>query len=214
MAFLDVSFPRGVAAGVAGGPERRVDIVALASGAEERNERWRSSRRTYQAGLGIRDADDLAAVIALFEEARGPLHSFRFRDWTDFWSGASSKTPPTAMDQVIGTGDGTRTTFQLQKTYGTLNPYTREITKPVAGSVKISRNGTVLASGWSVNNLTGVVTFVTPPPSGHIVRAGFLFDVPVRFDAQSLSVDLSFFSEGEGRGLGTIPEIPLIEVRE
>lgn len=213
MAFLDTSFPRGVAAGISGGPERRVDIVTLSSGDEERNALWEGSRRSYAAGLGIRHADDLAEVLALFEEAGGPLHSFRFRDWTDFKSCLPSATPA-AADQVIGTGDGSTTTFALRKVYGAILPYTRTITKPVAGSVKIALDGVEQGSGWSVNNLTGVVTFATAPSSSVSVTAGFLFDVPVRFAAQRLDADLAFFSEDESRGVGSVPEIPLIEVRE
>jgi uncharacterized protein (TIGR02217 family) len=211
MAFFDLSFPRDVAAGVVGGPERRVNIAPLASGYEERNARWSASRRSYQAGLGIRTADDLAEVLALFEEMRGPLHSFRFRDWSDFKSCAPSATPG-ASNQLLGTGDGAATVFQLRKKYGTLSPYWRQITKPVAGTVLISLGGTATGSGWTVNNLTGAVTFTTPPGDGVAVRAGFEFDVPVRFNADSIAVDMAFFADD--RGVGSIPEVPLIEVRE
>ncbi len=51
-----------------------------------------------------------------------------------------------------------------------------------------------------------------PPPhapaAGAAVTAGFLFDVPVRFDTDHLSIDLSAFRAGE------IPSIPLIEIIE
>lgn len=214
MAFLDTSFPRGVAAGVSGGPERRVDIVQLASGAEERNARWKHSRRSYDASLGIRDADDLKAVVGLFEEAGGPLHSFRFRDWSDFSSAASTRQDPSPLDQGIGTGDGATATFQLVKTYGGLAPYTREITKPVPGSVLVSLGGAAQATGWAVDHLTGLITFTAAPTPGTEIRAGFLFDVPVRFDSQEIHVSMAFFSEAEGRGVGSVPDIPLIEVRE
>lgn len=214
MAFLDVSFPRQVAAGVSGGPERRVDIVALSSGEEERNARWVHSRRSYDAGVGVRDADDLAAVVALFEQAGGPLHSFRFRDWSDFSSGAVPSDPITSQDQRIGTGNGAQTQFQLVKRYGGLSPYDRPITKPVAGSVSVSVNGATVASGWSVDHLSGVVTFISPPASGAAIRAGFRFDVPVRFDSNRIAVHMAFYSEAEGRGVGSVPDIPLIEVRE
>ncbi|KPD10516.1 DUF2460 domain-containing protein [Phaeobacter sp. 11ANDIMAR09] len=214
MSFLDLDFPRDVASGVVGGPERRVDIVALASGEEERNARWKNSRRSYDAGFGIRSVDDLATVIAFFEETGGPLHSFRFRDWSDFSSAASADASPAATDQSLGTGDGAATEFQLVKTYGSLNPYLRKITKPVAGSVLVALDGAAQGAGWSVNNLTGILSFLSPPAPGVVVTAGFFFDVPVRFDTQSIATDMAFFSESEGRGVGTIPEIQLIEVRE
>lgn len=214
MAFLDVSFPRQVAAGVTGGPERRVDIVALSSGEEERNARWVHSRRSWDAGVGVRTVDDLAEVVALFEQAGGPLHSFRFRDWSDFTSASVPSVPITAQDQRIGTGDGARTEFQLVKRYGGMAPYDRPVTKPIPGSVVVSVNGAAVASGWSVDHLTGLVAFLSPPAAGAAIRAGFAFDVPVRFDTQRLAVQMAFFAEDEGRGVGSIPDIPLIEVRE
>jgi len=214
MAFLDLTFPRNIAGGVTGGPERRVDIVSLSSGEEERNARWKHSRRSYDASLGIKDADDLGDVVALFEEAGGQLHSFRFRDWSDFSSAGSRRNAPSATDQNIGSGDGSETDFQLVKRYGTLTPYTRDISKPIAGSVVVALGGVPQPSGWSVDNLTGVVSFVSAPGPGVAITAGFLFDVPVRFDMNMIAVDMSFFDESEGRGFGTLPEIPLIEVRE
>jgi uncharacterized protein (TIGR02217 family) len=45
------------------------------------------------------------------------------------------------------------------------------------------------------------------PASGEAVTAGFLFDVPVRFDTDYLEVDLSAFAAG------AIPKIPLVEIR-
>ena len=214
MAFMDLTFQRGIAANVTGGPERRVDIVSLSSGEEERNARWKHSRRSYDAGMGIRDADDLLQVISLFEEVGGQLHSFRFRDWQDFTSAQTTKQAPRAIDQVIGTGDGITTEFQLVKVYGSLSPYTRPITKPISGTVKIAVNSSEVQSGWTVDPLTGIVSFDTAPAASAIVSAGFKFDVPVRFDTPRLTVDMAFFSEDRGEGVGTIPEIPLIEVKE
>lgn len=213
MAFLDVTFPKGVAAGVTGGPARGVDITTLVSGDEERNARWKHSRRSWQAGLAVRSLADLEAVTALFEEAGGALHSFRFRDWTDCTSAAGS-APPAATDQQIGTGDGITTDFSLVKHYGTLQPYARAITKPIAGSVKVAVDGTATPAGWSVDPLTGIVSFAAAPAAGAIITAGFDFDVPVRFDTEQIITDLSFFSDDAAAGLGSVPEIPLIEVRE
>ncbi|MEL7183333.1 MAG: DUF2460 domain-containing protein [Pseudomonadota bacterium] len=214
MAFLDLTFPRSVAAGVTGGPERRVDIVALSSGEEERNARWKHSRRSWDAGVGVRSVDDLQAIIALFEEAGGPLHSFRFRDWTDFSSAPSTKVAPAATDQPIGTGDGAATEFQLVKRYGALAPYLRPITKPLPGSVRVALDGVAQVSGWSVDHASGLVTFLSPPAPGLTVSAGFQFDVPVRFDTPRITVDLAFFDEDNGRATGAISEISLLEVRE
>ncbi len=207
MAFHDVRFPDDISRGARGGPERRTQIVELASGDEERNASWANSRRRYDAAYGIRRADDLAAVVAFFEARNGRLHGFRWKDWADWKSCLPSQTPA-ATDQNIGTGDGTTTDFQLVKAYiSGGQSWTRTITKPVAGTVKVAIDGVEQTTGWAVNTTTGVVSFTTAPASGSAITAGFEFDVPVRFDTDALDVTLDL------ERLGSITSIPLIEVR-
>lgn len=207
MAFHEIRFPDGISRGAKGGPERRTRIVELASGDEERNASWANSRRRYDVSYGVRRADDLAAVVAFFEARNGRLYSFRFKDWSDYKSCLPSAAPaPT--DQIIGTGNGSITTFALAKTYASgAQSWARAILKPVAGTVTVSLNGVAQGSGWSVNTTTGIVTFVAPPATGAVIRAGFEFDVPVRFDTDELPVTLDI------ERTGSIPSIPLIEVR-
>jgi uncharacterized protein (TIGR02217 family) len=207
MAFHEVRFPDNISRGARGGPERRTQIVELASGAEERNASWANSRRRYDVAYGIRRADDLAAVVAFFEARNGRLHGFRFKDWADFKSCLPSGTlSPT--DQPIGTGNGSATLFQLTKSYTSgSQTWVRAIAKPVAGTVTIALNGTPQASGWSVSTSTGLVTFTTAPAAGVAITAGFEFDVPVRFDTDALDVTLDL------ERLGSITSIPLLELR-
>ena len=207
MAFHEVRFPDNISRGARGGPERRTQIVELASGAEERNASWANSRRRYDVAYGIRRADDLATVVAFFEARNGRLHGFRFKDWADFKSCLPSQTPgPT--NQPIGTGNGAATLFQLTKRYTSgAQSSTRVITKPVAGTVTIALNGTPQASGWSVSTGTGLVTFTTAPATGVAITAGYEFDVPVRFDTDVLDVTLDL------ERLGSITSIPLVEIR-
>ena len=114
---------------------------------------------------------------------------------------------PTALDQAIGVGDGIRTGFALTKRYGAaFDPYFRPITRPVAGSVCVAVAGVELLGGWSVDVDTGLVGFAVPPANGAAVTAGFLFDVPVRFDTDRLDVELTSFDGAEA------PSIPLVEV--
>ncbi|MBB3018578.1 uncharacterized protein (TIGR02217 family) [Microvirga lupini] len=206
--FHEVRFPLDVSLGSRGGPVRRTDIVTLASGREHRNSRWAGSRRRYDAGLGVRTVDALHAVIAFFEERRGRLFGFRFRDRTDWRSGPPSKEP-TPLDQRIGTGNGTERNFQLVKAYGSaFAPYSRTIAKPVGGTVRVALNGIeqAVGSGFNCDPATGLVTFAAAPPAGAVITAGFAFDVPVRFDTDELDIDLSTFDAGG------IPQIPLIEI--
>ncbi len=207
MAFHEVRFPDDISRGARGGPERRTQIVELASGDEERNASWANSRRRYDVAYGIRRADDLAAVVTFFEARNGRLYGFRFKDWADWKSCLPSQTPA-ATDQVIGTGDGTTTTFQLVKAYSSgSQSWTRTITKPVAGSVTVAIDGVEQATGWSIDTTTSLVTFNTAPASGVSITAGFAFDVPVRFDTDTLDVTLDL------ERLGSITSIPLLEIR-
>ena len=211
MNFHEVRFPTDVAFGATGGPERRTDIVALGSGHEERNSRWADSRRRYDAGYGVTTLDELHAVVAFFEERRGQLYGFRWRDAGDFKSCPPQQTvAPT--DQVIGTGDGTSAAFQLVKQYGSAHaPWTRTIAKPVNGTVVIAVDAVpqLAGSDFNVDHATGLVTFVSGsiPGVGATVTAGFEFDVPVRFDTDRLEVNLGGFKHG------AIPSIPIVEVR-
>src|ERR1700748_3411383 len=121
-AFHEVLFPLDIALRSAGGPERKTDIVLLGSGREERNARWAHSRRHYDAGYGIKTLEALSEVVAFFEERRGMLYGFRWRDRLDH----ASAVTVTPLDQVIGTGDGETASFQLVKTYGgAFAPYQR-----------------------------------------------------------------------------------------
>jgi len=81
--YHEVRFPTGVAMGSSGGPQRRTEIVTLGSGFEQRNARWQNSRRHYEAGYGVKNLDDLYAIISFFEERRGALFGFRFKDSLD-----------------------------------------------------------------------------------------------------------------------------------
>ena len=77
--------------------------------------------------------------------------------------------------------------------------------------MRVAVAGTEVAEGtaFTVDTTTGIVTFLAGhiPASGAAVTAGFLFDVPVRFDTDYLEVDLSAFAAG------AIPKIPLVEIR-
>ncbi len=211
MAFHEVRFPTAISLNALGGPERRTDVVVLGSGHEERNSRWADSRRRWNAGYGVKSLDDLHAVIAFFEERRGRLHAFRWRDPTD-WKSCAPKGTTSALDQVIGSGTGALAAFQLKKTYGSaFAPWPRDIRKPVAGTVKVAVAGVAKTAGtqFTVDTSTGIVTFLAGhvPGNGQSVTAGFEFDVPVRFDSDRLEINVSGFTSG------AIPDVPVVEVR-
>jgi uncharacterized protein (TIGR02217 family) len=230
--FHEVRFPLRVALGTSGGPVRRTDIVGLSNGRENRNRRWQDARRRYDAGSGVRSLDDLYAVLAFFEARAGQFHGFRFRDPVDHKSCAPAANV-SAGDQFLGAADGVTATFALVKRYADAGgEAVRRIDKPVAETVVVSVAGSLVpAADYTVNGATGTVTFKpgkVPAPAdwsfdfatgevvfvpgsipgadGH-VTAGFEFDVPVRFDADRIDIDLAQFDAGR------IPSIPLVEIK-
>lgn len=201
MSFHEVLLPARLAFGSTGGVERRTEITTLASGFERRSTPWAMGRRRYLIGANLRSLDDMAELTAFFEARRGRLYGFRFRDFADFKSCGPGGTSA-ATDQVIGAGDGTRTVFQLVKIYGDVE---RPIAKPVEGSVAVAVDGDEVEAEVDVE--TGAVTLAEAPSAGVVVTAGFLFDTPVRFDADRIEVTLESF------GAGRMAAVPLIEVR-
>jgi len=205
MAFHDIRFPVRLAFGARGGPRRQISITALSNGFEQRNAAQRFSRRVYDAGTALKSIDDIYLLLNFFEARQGPLYAFRFRDPMDFKSSAIGR-PVTSLDQAIGTGDGQRLEFQLLKVYSdAAAQVSRVITKPVTGSVIMAVDG-INRSDFTVDTLTGQVSFAEPPPVGAVITAGYEFDIPVRFDTAQLDVSLDSFGAGE------IPSIPLMEV--
>ena len=210
MTFHDVRFPAAISFAASAGVERRTEIVRLVNGHEERNTPWEQARRRYDAGLGMRSRADLDAVLAFFEARRGRLHAFRWRDWLDH-SSAPPGAEPAPGDQALGTGDGATAAFPLVKRYGTgPHAHVRPVTRPVAGTVRVAVGGVEQGEGadFAVDHATGLVTLTAPPAEGLAVTAGFLFDVPARFDTDILEVNVAAFEAGE------IPSIPIVEVRE
>lgn len=206
--FHEVRFPTDIALGAIGGPSRRTEIVTLGSGQEQRNARWSASRRKYNAGYGVKTLDDLSEVLSFFEERRGKLFGFRYRDPMDYKS-ARPKNEIANTDQIIGVGDGSVASFQLIKTYGEgSSAWQRKIDKPAADSVLISVDDVVQSQGtdFDCDYTTGLIEFSNPPISNSIVKSGFEFDVPVRFDTDEVLVNLTTFLAGD------IASIPLVEL--
>ena len=210
-AFHDVLFPISISFGATGGPEHRTEIVQLASGHEKRNARLSQSRRRFDAGTGVRSADDLYEVLSFFEARRGSLTAFRFRDPFDMKSCAPADAV-SPLDQVLGTGDGATRRFGLVKAYGTgADTYLRAIMLPVAGTLRVAVASVEAVSGaeFAFDAGTGEVVFDAGaiPGTGDVITAGYEFDVPVRFDSAELSLSLTAFRAGQ------VPNIPLMEVR-
>lgn len=201
-AFDDVLYPLALGRDASVSPEFSTSIAVTASGHERRNALWSDARMRYDVGPGIRSEDELGILIAFFRARHGPATGFRLRDPHDFSSNGMTGAA-NADDQLIGIGDGLTSTFQLKKLYGEQE---RAITRPEPDSILVSIDGAP-ASSWTALD-GGRIAFDTAPPDGAEVRAGFLFDVPVRFAEDRLDVSGVDFAVGEA------PSVPLVEVRE
>ena len=195
--FHEVRFPPDISYGASGGPGYSTTVVTTVSGHERRNANWADARGQWNVAHGLKKPDQVADLIAFFRARRGRAHGFRFMDWTDYQ----------AFAEPLGVGDGTTRSFQLVKHYASGGEVeVRTIAKPVAGTVKVYRDG-VEATGWSVDTTTGLVTFGIAPGSGVQITADCEFDVPVRFDSDRMDVTIETFQ------LGTWGQIPVLEIR-
>lgn len=202
--FDDVLFPIAIGAEASVSPGFSTEVVTSAGGHEVRNANWRQGRLQFDAGPGVRDEAELGTLIAFFRARRGPAGGFRFTDPFDHSSNGMTAEPG-AADQALGSGDGTATRFPLVKRYGAGE--VRRITRPVAGSIRVSVGASELVTGWTLA-AGGVIQFDSAPAAGAAVKAGYRFDVPVRFAEDELAVSRATFRAGES------PSVPLVEVRE
>lgn len=207
MAFVDVQLPTDVERGAQGGPQFNTTVITLSSGAEKRNINWQTTRGQWDVGYGVQHKEDFNTIIDFFYARQGMAHSFRFKDWTDFEIGSQTDA---STRQNIGTGTGSLDTFQIFKRYtsGAVN-FDRDISKPVGTTLQVYVNAVLqtITTHYTVDLLTGIITFVTPPPNTELVDVVTEFDVPVRFDTDQLQITALTFEAG------TIPTIPVVEVR-
>jgi uncharacterized protein (TIGR02217 family) len=209
MAFHDVRLAEHIERGAQGGPQFKTTIFPLSSGQEKRNIDWERTRGRWEIGYGVQNKVDFSLIKSFFYTRQGMAHSFRFKDWSDF----------EIDDQVIGSTDGSTTTFQLYKRYssGGIN-FNRVLEKPVASDWVITVNAvsqTVVydtspaASEVAIATDTGIITLGSThaATSGQSVDMTGEFDVPVRFDTDEFNINLLIFNAG------SIPDLPIVEVR-
>lgn len=205
-AFDDVLYPLALGRDASASPEFSTSIALTASGFERRNSQWSDARMHYDVGPGVRSQTELGVLLEFFRARRGPARGFRLADPFDFSSNGLVGNP-TATDQLVGLGDGLVATFQLSKSYGAGDdPQVRPITRPRAETILVSVDG-VPTTDWTLDT-GGRILLTNAPPPGAQVRAGFLFDVPVRFAQDRLDISGATFAAGEA------PSVPLIEIRE
>lgn len=229
MAFLEIEFPRKLALGAVGGPSYNTSVNPGFSGFEQRNANWSQSRAMWTVSYENKTPAEYQALLALFHAMRGMANGFRLFDPTEY----------VGQSQFIGTGDGSTKIFQLQKTYTfPLSSYqvVRPIQKPITSLTKdingnamtdtvvVYDNGAVQAANagyhtstggakYTLDETTGVITFVTAPLAGHVITADYQFHWPVRFDLDQLQTQYLTGVNSPGGVLITVTGLRLIELK-
>lgn len=211
-AFHDVRLPLLFSFGAQMSLERRTEISELNSGREIRNALWANARRQFDIGPAIQSLDHVSELVAFFEARMGRLFGFRFRDFAD-WKSSSPSLEIASSDQLLGIGDGVNARFEIVKHYQSGGQtQTRRIACVDVASLRVELAGRAQSAGqhYDVDLTTGAIIFRAGsiPAAGQTVRAGFHFDVPVRFGVDRL--DISFEAPRAGRALS----VNLIEIQK
>lgn len=208
--FIEQRFPDDLSYGSSGGPQYSTTIAVARSGVESRNANWSIPRRKFNAAYNVRTLEQLDTLLTWFHTCRGRAYGFRYKDWSDYKSG-SLRGSPSAVDQIIGVGNGVLTAFQLIKTYAVSgHSQSIKIVKPVQGTVQVSIDNITKTEGvdYTVNYATGIITFGVSPAPTAVIKSGYEYDVPVRFDVDDLSdiqaVNFNVFAS----------HVPLLETRD
>ncbi len=85
MAHLGETFPVQLELGAGREEDWGTDVVTTDGSYEVRNNRWSAPLRKYSVSIppSERTGDVYRAVMDLYAQAEGMLHSFNFVDWTD-----------------------------------------------------------------------------------------------------------------------------------
>ena len=166
---------------------------------------WAKCRGEWDISYSILGSEEMSttfqAILALFRAHFGNLYPFPFKDWGDYQ----------LTNEQIAIGDGSDTTFQIIKTYdpsqvllstpGSLT-YVREIYLPRSGLVvKVNGVTQTLTTHYTIGS-TGIITFVSPPTTGHAITVTGEFDVPVRFNTPKLDLTIN---ENNIAEIGSLP---------
>jgi len=213
MSFDEVRLPTLITWGFSGGAEYNTDIIVLSSGYEKRNVNWEESRYRYTIAYTIKQQDELDELVAFFRARKGKARGFRFRDLGDY----------KLENEQIAVADGIATAFQITKTYAGSSDV-RELkkiaTQADSDSIALDHASTALTFAVKVNSIlqtesvdytidrnTGIITFTSPPTATHPITVTCEFDVPVRFDTDSMVTNIQSLNNYSWEG------VQLVEIR-
>tara|TARA_R110002020_G_scaffold41325_2_gene121954 strand:+ start:1278 stop:2249 length:972 start_codon:yes stop_codon:yes gene_type:complete len=214
MAFHESAiFPTDISYGSTGGAGYNTAITKLDSGQEIRGVRWEQPMHQYDASYGIKTLAELREVLEFYHARKGSAHGFRWKDPMDFSTDSTRRGTAVWNDESLGVKNSSNQ-VQLKSLYtsGGVST-TRNITKPISGTVKVGWNGAEKdgsSSGevWSVDTATGIIT--ASDAGSYAISAGCQFHVPCRFGEEiDAHMPLSF----DAFEMGSISQIPVVEIK-
>jgi uncharacterized protein (TIGR02217 family) len=188
-------------------------VQRMSSGAEVRIAYWANPLKSWEIryGGGANDAGyikdnpgdimigatetDMRVIEGFYNQMQGRFGVFLFDDvtpgyaqgqgpWDSVGIVGMGGNPP--VQQSIGTGDGSTTTFQLVRTIG---GFTEAIQTPfTTPAPNIYLNAVLQVSGYSINQI-GQLIFTSPPGSGVAITGTYGYYWPCRFSDDSIPFD-------------------------
>jgi uncharacterized protein (TIGR02217 family) len=153
----------GIEIGISKRPEFKTGVFEAVSGYESRIKFRAYPKYTFKLSLEFliknQDEDQLSLLMGFMANRAGMFDSFLFFDTSD----------GTVVNQPIGIGTGAATQFQLVRTYGGFTEPVWALTEYNSATLTVNYINKVFNVDYTINTTTGIVTFATAPPPGHLV---------------------------------------------
>lgn len=199
MTYQTTLFPDCISRGARGGPWWESDSVYSGGGQRYTNQHVAQALRRYDVSHAARKKAFYAQLLAFWHSVRGPMHSFPFKDWSDYTCPDNAGVGKFAhvADDTAGN------MFQMVKryTFGNLS-HDRVILKPVSGTVTVTGG-----SSPTVDYTTGIVTVASGTPTSWTGQ----FYVPCCFDLDQM--DGEIIDGTDARRIEGWSGIKLVETR-
>ncbi len=179
MAFKNIQFPINIAKNSFGGPCFMTNITQITSGREFANQIWRYPKVKYTISSGLLSQTEIQEILSFFRIMNGKLHSFRFKDWSDFET----------KNEKITIYQSSEKKFQLIKNYKMDNETCiRNIILPIDNSLTIFVNNNPLDREFFRLLDDGIVEILSNLSQGDEISASFEFDIKMRFDVDFIAI--------------------------
>lgn len=184
-----------LALGFSAGPRFNTSTFTFGGGRQVSNVNWSFAPKFFSFAKNNCLIADAVAIMNFFYERRGSAESFLMKDWTD----------ATLTNELIGVGGDDINAFQAAKTYGTANPFSRDITGLSEAGLVVTVNGTPVTPTSVVN---GLITLPSSPGAGQEVRVTGSFYSLVRFAQDEIDVIV----DGPAGAYGRIEKLTAVEI--